>query len=250
MEEEKTKFSVVETEIVIPGVKREHKFLQFSDVHLAFREADSAPDDRVDPSSETIFEEVFEIGEKMKPELTIFSGDIIDYVSPATVRRIRRKLADYGGRFLYVQGNHDPGNDVVPSEGVQVQEFDDFIVAGISNGGSNISSAAIAELKGLCAMGKPIIMVQHVGVMTETNRETYEPFGSYFYISTEEKTPNRAEFARLERDDPSIVAVICGHNHKPYVSEIAKGKPQYCMDATRKGVYGTITVKGRPEDMK
>lgn len=265
-------FRIIETEIVIPGLTAEYKLMQFSDVHLAVWDELSTPEEREKaesseacwlklredftvwnsepfdehkriPSRE-VLEKMFALAEETKPDALLLSGDIADYPAPAMTRLLRRKLAEYGGRSIFVQGNHDYGRDVLSCDGVQVLDLGEVLVVGIDDNALTVSDIALAELKSLCTLGRPIIMLQHVPVMTERNREKIDGFGEYFRIDERTEDENAAQFVRLERDEPTVKAVLCGHTHAYNVSEIAEGKKQYCSSSALAGFVNMITVKG------
>ena len=102
----------------------------------------------------------------------------------------------------------------------------------------------VTRVKALCAEGAPLIVAQHVPVLTETSREKIAGFGEYFYIDADSEKANAAEFVRLERDEKAVKAVLCGHLHCFVRSEIAPGKPQLCASSALCGFVHRITVKG------
>ena len=265
-------FRIIDTEIVIPGIAGEYKLMQFSDVHLAVFDELSTPEEREKAESSEacwmklredftvwnsepfdehkripsrdVLDKMFALADELKPYALLLSGDIADYPAPAMTRLLRRKLADYGGRCVFVQGNHDYGRDVLSCDGVQVLDLGEVIIVGVDNNALTVSDIALAQLKAVCSLGRPIIMLQHVPVMTEHNREKISGFGEYFSISENSDDANAAQFVSLERDDPSIKAVLCGHTHAYNVSEIADGKKQYCSSSALAGFVNIITVKG------
>ncbi|MBQ6552817.1 MAG: metallophosphoesterase [Clostridia bacterium] len=268
-------YRIVDSEIVIPGVAGTHTLMQVSDLHLAVsdelsdeeeretaasREANwmtlredftrwhSEPfDDSKRIPSAKVLEKIFALAEAMRPDVLLMTGDMLDFVGPAGVRAMRAALAGYGGRLIYVDGNHDAGTGGVRGGGAEVARLDGFNVVGVNNGGLTVSDAELAELKALCAEGTPLIVAQHVPALTEASREKIAGFGEYFYIDADSEKANAAEFVRLERDEEAVKAVLCGHLHCFVRSEIAPGKPQLCASSVLCGFIHRITIRGTRE---
>ena len=265
-------YRIVDSEIAIPGVTGTHTLMQVSDLHLAvydelsddaerekavsceanwmtlredFTRWHSEPfdDSKRIPSAE-VLKKMLALAEAMRPEALLMTGDMLDFVGPAGVRAMRAALAGYGGRLIYVDGNHDAGTGGVRVGGAEVARLDGFTVVGINDGALTVSDPELAELKALCAEGTPLIVAQHVPALTEASREKIVGFGEYFYIDAASRDANAAEFVRLERDEEAVRAVLCGHLHCFVRSEIAPGKPQLCASSALCGFVHRITVKG------
>ena len=265
-------YRVVDSEIVVPGVSGTHTLMQVSDLHLAvcdelsdeaerekaasceanwmtlredFTRWHSEPfDDSKRIPSAKVLEKMFALAEAMKPEVLLMTGDMLDFIGPAGVRLMRKALAGYGGSLVYVDGNHDVGTGGVREGGAEVVRLDGFTVIGVNNGGMTVEDAELARLKALCAEGGPVIVAQHIPVLTEASREKIAGFGEYFYIDAASRDANAAELVRIERDDVAVKAVLCGHLHCFVRSEVAPGKPQLCASSALCGFVHRITVKG------
>lgn len=265
-------YRIVDSEIVIPGVKGTHLLMQFSDVHLSVWDENSDAEEREKAESREanwmklredftiwhsepfddskripsvkVLEKMLALAEEMKPECLLLTGDMLDFVGPAGVRVMRAALEGYGGALVYVDGNHDCDSGVCDHEGVQTARLDGFTVAGVNNGGLSVNGTVIADLKALCAEGTPLIIAQHVPVLTEANREKIAGFGEYFYIAADSPNANAAEFVRIERDEEAVRAILCGHLHCFVKTEAAPGKPMLCASSALCGFVHRITVKG------
>ena len=266
-------YRVVDSEIVIPEVSGVHVLMQVSDIHLSVWDENSDAEEREKaesreanwmklredftvwhsepfddskriPSSE-VLKKMLLLAEEMQPEALLMTGDTLDFVGPAGVRLMRDALAGYGGKLIYVDGNHDAGTGGVREGGAEVARLDGFTVVGVNNGGLTVSDAGLAELKALCAEGTPLIVAQHVPALTEASREKIAGFGEYFYIDAASQKANAAELVRIERDDPAVRAVLCGHLHCFVQTEVAPGKPMLCASSALCGFVHRITVKGK-----
>ena len=265
-------YRIVDSEIMIPEVSGTHTLMQVSDLHLAvfdglsddaerekaesceatwmklredFTRWHSEPfDDSKRIPSVQVLKKMLALAEEMKPEALLMTGDMLDFVGPAGVRLMREALAGYGGRLVYVDGNHDAGTGSAQMGCDRVARLDGFTVVGIDNGGMSVSDGQLAELKALCAEGTPLIIAQHVPALTEASRDKIVGFGEYFYIDEASHNANAAELVRIERDEQAVRAVLCGHLHCFVRSEVAEGKPQLCASSALCGFVHRITVKG------
>ena len=266
-------YRIVDSEIIIPGVKGVHTLMQISDLHLSVWDENSGAEERETAESREanwmklredftiwhsepfddskripsvkVLEKMLILAEEMKPECLLMTGDMLDFVGPAGVRVLREALEGYGGKTIYVDGNHDCDSGVCNHEGVQTVRFDGFTVAGVNNGGLSVNGTVLADLKALCAEGTPLIIAQHVPLLTEASRDKIVGFGEYFYIGEESKGANAAEFVRLVRDEEAVKAVLCGHLHCFVRTEAAAGKPMLCASSALCGFVHRITVKGK-----
>ena len=265
-------YRMVDSEITIPGVSGTHILMQISDLHLAvsdelsdeaerekaaaceanwmtlredFTRWHSEPfDDSKRIPSAKVLEKMLALAEAMKPEVLLMTGDMLDFIGPAGVRAMREALGGYGGRLIYVDGNHDVGTGGVREGGAEVVRLNGFSVIGVNNGGMTVCDAELAALKALCAEGEPLIVAQHIPALTEASRGKIVGFGEYFYIDADSPDANAAELVRIERDEAAVKAVLCGHLHCFVRSEIALGKPQLCASSALCGFVHRITVKG------
>ena len=265
-------YRIVDSEITVPGVKGTHTLMQISDIHLAVwdeysdaaeretaesREANwmtlredftrwhSEPfDDSKRIPSLKVLEKMLALAEETEPEVLLMTGDVLDFVGPAGVRAVKKAIGGYRGRLLITDGNHDVGSGICPRDGVGTAELEGFTVVAVDNGGLSVSDAALAQLKALCAEGAPLIVAQHVPVLTDASREKIAGFGEYFYMDAASDNPNTAEFVRVERDEEAVRAVLCGHLHCFVKTEAAEGKPMLCASSALAGFVHRITIKG------
>lgn len=266
-------YRVVDSELIIDGIEQEYVLMHISDVHMNV--CDSLSDEKEvekgrecektwfnlreyfaksfgEPfgeehklSSEATFDKMLALAEEMKPNALLLSGDMLDYTNGGSVRALKRKLAGYDGKYMFVPGNHDGGTSCgLTKDGVQVLDFGEFMIVGIDNSNRTVSDLQLAELKAVCALGRPIIMLQHIPIMTEVNREYLTGFGEYFSVDIKSDNKNAAELARLEAEEPIIKAILCGHIHGHRDLGIADGKRQLSASSGLVGFVHRVTVRG------
>ena len=151
-----------ETRIPIPGVKGEHLLMHITDTHVSTMDEGSSPEEREETekqetmwasfkekfargqlpfavgtdepygdaqriSTVAAFEKLMALAEELKPEALLLSGDNLERMHGAGERYLRRKLGEYGGKFLCVPGNHeDPACEGVWAPGVHTLELEGF----------------------------------------------------------------------------------------------------------------------------
>ena len=264
-------YNVTDTQIVIPGIGRTYKIIHITDLHLSifdeysteeekqravsqeafwlkgrehFARVFNEPfDDSKRISSREILGKMIRFAEEERPDVLLMTGDMLDYISPAGIRIFKETLDGYNGRIMIAEGNHDEKCGIA-KEDIDIAEFEDFILACVNNGNRTISSKQLSQLKILCKRNKPLIVAQHVPVMTEANKEVLSKTEKYYYIDKNDpKDTNAREFAELEEKCDNIKAILCGHVHGFLPMEIARGRPEYCGSSALCGSVHRITVR-------
>ena len=165
----------------------------------------------------------------------VFTGDICDKVSHANLRILDAELEKISKPWLGVCGNHDCPADLPDGyrysaikAPVQVLDLGDLILLGIDNSQRQISPAQSDQVRRILALGKPVIVVLHIPIMTESNWEVLLPCGDYFRLNHPAANAETLAFIDLLRQNAGqIVAVLAGHLHFLNESEIAPGLPQF-----------------------
>ncbi len=269
-----------ENRLVIPGVKGEHLLMHISDTHLNVIDEDSSSEERAESEKQeamwAVFKEKFARGQldfakgnnepygdaqrittveafekqlslarELKPEALLLSGDNLERMHGAGERYLKRKLAEYPGRFLCVPGNHEAAAcDGAWSPGVKTLEFEGFRIAAVDNSRKTVSDADLEALKALCGEGIPIIILCHVPLSTAPCREEMHRIMDYFYIDGESADLNGRAFVSLCETSDAIRAVLCGHVHGYHAMEFAPGKLQVIGSQGMAGAVHLLTVAG------
>ena len=243
----------------------------FSDVHLAVQDDLSTPEEnqramaasagwangRLDfaekygepasraqqKSSEAHFIDLLKLFED--GDAVVMAGDLCEYVSPANLRFLDSRLGSLDIPWLAVCGNHDKAEDIPEGYGfsrvkepVQILDLGDLVLFGIDNSLRTVTARQNALLRQTLAMGKPLIIVMHIPIMTEGNKALLTDCGEYFRLNHPDADRETLEFIHiLERNTDRILAVLAGHLHFGNISEIAPGLTQY---VSSQGLLGNV----------
>ncbi|MBR3556597.1 MAG: metallophosphoesterase [Oscillospiraceae bacterium] len=266
--------------LALPGVKGEHLLMHISDTHISAIDEESTPEEKAEcekqealwadfkekfargklPFSQgndepygepqkistvAAFEKQMALAEELKPEVLLLSGDNLDHMHPAGERYLRKKLAQYSGKYLCVPGNHEEAScEGVWEPGVRTLEMESYRIVAVDNSQKTVSTPDLEALKALCAQGKPIILLCHIPLSTAACREEMHRIMDYFYIDGETADENGREFVSLCEQSEAIRAVLCGHVHGYHEMEYAPGKLQVIGSQGMAGAVHLLTVTG------
>lgn len=165
----------------------------------------------------------------------VLTGDICDKVSRTNLNILDDRLSKVEKPWIGVCGNHDLASDI-PSdclyarikESVQVLDLGDLIIVGMDNSQRQVTENQTARLREILALGKPVIIIMHIPIMTEENENILLNCGDYFRLNHPEATAETLAFIEILRQNAGqIVAVLAGHLHFHNESEVAPGLPQF-----------------------
>ncbi len=266
--------------LALPGVKGEHLLMHISDTHISAIDEESTPEEKAECekqealwadfkekfargklpfspgndepygepqkiSTVAAFEKQMALAEELKPEVLLLSGDNLDHMHPAGERYLRKKLAQYSGKYLCVPGNHEEAScEGVWEPGVRTLEMEGYRIVAVDNSQKTVSTPDLEALKALCAQGKPIILLCHIPLSTAACREEMHRIMDYFYIDGETADENGREFVSLCEQSEAIRAVLCGHVHGYHEMEYAPGKLQVIGSQGMAGAVHLLTVTG------
>ena len=178
-------------------------------------------------------------------DFLVLTGDLIDSPAGANLRLVERLLQKNKVPFLFVPGNHEevdklPGGESFglmqkPTERV---ELEDLVLLGVDDSQRKITPEQIAVLEETLQLGKPVILVLHMPILTADNEEL-KACEDYYYINYEGAPAENFRFARLVLENADkIAAVFAGHLHFENVHEIAPGLVQY---VSSQGITGHLS---------
>ena len=175
----------------------------------------------------------------------VMAGDVLDYFNGANLRLFDSLMSRFEKPYIAVCGNHEPPKSTpdgylfsAANREIQTIEFDDMRIVGIENAMRDISDNQLLVLSRLLNDQKPNLLVMHVPIMTEGNRDRLLKSGVYFQLNYEGCPENNLKFIELLKQNSSnVIAVLAGHLHYSDISEICDGLTQY---VTAQGVTGNI----------
>lgn len=276
---------IIEEEIVIEGLNGEYEFLYLTDTHMIVQ--DEADSQQVKENAQARYEEfrnregvpsAEQFGNWMAYaneealDGVLLGGDIIDYPSEANIQHLKQNLDTLQMPYVYTLGNHDwtypweymtltgletylpmldefmEGNSAVHS-----RDYGEFVVVAVDNSGNQINDAAMAECERILEEGKPVILMLHVPIVTQSvlgrAKEVWSGgvvlgAGNYGGIYPNETSQKFMDMITAE--DSPVAAVLAGHVHfydKDYIDG-PKKVLQIVGDGGFKGSAVRITVKG------
>ncbi len=281
------------TEITVPGLSREYTFVQVTDLHIAcyepgdpaeaveladtrnsfwsiqagfFAYDEAGNENRIMPidACELLAEHIRGME---NVDGIFFTGDTVDYPSAANFRRAKRFLDSLGKKCYIVPGNHDAVGDDAPKDmrtafcdlmgdlpEYFAEELEGFDILGFSDGFILITDEQVAFLEERLALGRPVIVLLHAPVYTDTAREAVYPFWGYNWMVGDPGNPDERQtdagfrFRDLLCDHrDQVKAVITGHVHmatgddrQPADGEVT----QYTSAPAFTGYYRKIIIRG------
>lgn len=175
----------------------------------------------------------------------VMTGDICDFINGANMRKLDAELKNISVPYVAVCGNHDKACDIPDGfiysalkEPVQICDLGDLLIVGIDDSDRNITASQNEQLKKLLNKNKPLIIVFHVPIMTEGNKERLINCGEYFRLNHENASEETLEFIEIiKKNSDRIIAVLAGHLHFANNTEITDGLMQY---VSTQGILGNI----------
>lgn len=252
--------------IPVPGVQRKILY-HFSDIHLAYTDPAEVGSQVMDydswaagwPGFSRQYGEPWDKSQMKEPaehlsslltlagtgDAIVLTGDLCDKVNSTTLSVLDEKLMAVTVPFMAVCGNHDMAHEIPDgyafsgmNQPVQTVDLGDLLIVGIDNSCRQVTEAQNEQLRRLLSLGKPILLIMHVPVMTADNRNILLPCGDYFRLNHPDATEDTLSFIELLKANAGkIAAVLAGHLHFHNESEIAPGLPQF---VTSQGVLGNI----------
>ena len=175
----------------------------------------------------------------------VIAGDTMDYINGANLRISEKLFGEFKKPFVQVCGNHEPHANLpdgyivsrIKNE-MQTLDLGDMIIVGLDNSQRKISKSQLEALKQFASDCKPMLLVMHVPIMNDENRELLLKSGVYFQLNYEGCPEENLEFIEfIKANGDKIIAVLAGHLHYSNVSRISDEVTQY---VTSQGVTGNI----------
>jgi len=263
--------------LTIPGLTRRYTFYHTSDCHIAHalehesQQAKELAEKQIKMWSRNgvtpceSLENALRTINKDSADGLLLCGDAADYMSEGCLARLKELLSRCNAEILYVCGNHERSRvepqkaaqrafypsyqDMMPgSPDLWVRDFSEFLIVGVDDGDKDIREEQLAGLQRLFALNKPILLLIHIPIMTESIipavKEKWGDNGpDYFLLGKPEDTPLSRRFCEILRDpDNPIKAVFAGHIHLSHAGELAPGRMQYTSAPTFEGTIRKVIL--------
>lgn len=262
-------------ELVIPGVGRSYAFLHISDSHICVvdefsdeieaeyinaREsfwhegkADFArffgqPMDeyRKNLSSADAFRKLLDFGMERGVDAILSTGDLLERMHGAGERFVRRQLEGLPMAFMATPGNHEAeGCAGIWQDDVQVLDFPGFRIVSVDDRKHTVADRVLERLSAILAEGVPAILMMHIPLLTDLNRDTQlaqrEP---YYYIDERNCDANCTRLYGALWTSPALKLILSGHVHGYMVSTPLPGVRQIIAPQGMAGGLDLLTVHG------
>lgn len=269
--------------IEIPGVEKEYEFLYLTDTHIIVPD-EKAEKQILDYSRERLnnftsqndfntgirFTDWIDYANTSDFDGLLLGGDIIDSPSASNLSYLDSSLAKLHIPYVYTIGNHDwtypweymteqGKKEYLPllslymedNPVIHTKEYEDFTIVAIDNSSNQINPAALEEYKNILAKEKPVILMLHVPLYTESvlaeSKEVWQNpviLGGGIHGGIYPDAVS-TEFLHLTtaKDSP-VAAVLAGHVHFADKDTITGEKtiPQIVGDAGFKGKGTRIRI--------
>ncbi len=258
------------------GLNKEYKIIHISDVH-AVTSCDNDSDDvkeealkvedlwyrqrtwfadkfgeyydesHMIPSKEA-FEKLIDYINNENPNVSILSGDIIDYYSESNFKMLEEECDKIKVPYLFLIGNHEAPTERFKSLtksdiGFSKIDLGEFKIVSIDNSTKSVSPATLNSFKEELDDNKPIIVAMHIPVSTSYNKDEMNKLDQYFIINHDDTDSTTKEFIDILISNPNIKGVLCGHLHGFSYTHYANDKPQISASSGLIGWVNKIIVK-------
>ncbi|MBR5601476.1 MAG: metallophosphoesterase, partial [Clostridia bacterium] len=200
-------YKPVYTTITIPGLIKEYKLLQISDLHSSAFSAEEAK--AMDAARRTyitgrrnsfgdgllLSEErmpiMFGYADEIGADMLLMTGDIIDFPSQLNLSLMYNTLQGLKTPALFALGNHDwcyADDYLTPNAAatyipefnkmsvgqpaddpyVRYVEYDEFMIVSVDNSPDYVTASTVDKFLELCEKGKPIILMLHVSLHVDS----------------------------------------------------------------------------------
>lgn len=281
----------IETTLKVPGLKNSYTFLHITDLHAsAFSATDTASMSaarinlitarRGAFAADGILAEermsyLFAYADKIKADLTLLTGDILDFPSSANISLLKQTMQSTKTPELFILGNHDwcyGDDDYFSPNAVQNQiplfnqmsagvpandpyfhyvEYEDLIVVAVDNSQDTITKSTVDKFLSLYAKNKPIILILHVPMYVSTltadsvkvwNKDL--GMGGNGVNAWHPENDVARFYSAVCLENTPVVAVIAGHVHFNHEDVFPNGVPQYITTTAYTGDCRVIRVTG------
>lgn len=258
---------VLTKKITIEELEKEHNFLFLADTHVIVPDAKDQPEVQAlgksripyfknssGMNSEEQFPYWAEYINTHALDGVLLGGDIIDYPSESNLKYLKDELKKWKVPYLYTMGNHDavyPWDETSAeyrpmfdelmkgSAAAQIMEYEEMVVLAVDNSSYQVLPEALAAAKQALAMGKPVVLMMHIPLQTDSLYEKVtNSWGEALMIGPDAKQPNAVtqEFLDLIlAEDSPVRAVVTGHVHMEDTSMLNERITQYVVDMSARG---------------
>lgn len=257
---------LTDSHLIIPGVEDTEEVKEYSEQRLKEFNVENSMDSDMVPEQFSIWiQDVNQNG----IDAFLLGGDIIDYPSDANLNYLQENLKLLKVPYLYTLGNHDwtyPW-DYMTQYGIEnyipqlapfmdsnapihYLEYEDLVLVAIDNSTNQIHPNALEEYEKILKKEKPVIVMLHVPLLTQSALTKAKEIwsspvilggGNYGGIYPDESSTKFMEMTTS--NDSPVVAVLAGHAHFHDRDMVNEKIVQIVGDAGFKGKATLIQIK-------
>jgi Icc protein len=201
------------------------KLAQLSDLHLLT----DPSEERWGLNPQALFDQVLALALSQQPDALLLTGDLAHEEDQATYQRLQQQLEGYGLPILAIPGNHDNADLIQQTFGEPLLDLDEVIVIGLNSHirGSDSGFLGDQELN----RAEALIKASHKPVILALHHHPLEVGSAWI---DELSLVDADTFNDLVKQQANkIAAVICGHVHQVFESDIG-GVPFYSCPSTNR----------------
>lgn len=216
---------------------------------------------------------------KANCDLLVHTGDLMDFVSHANVEKARQIVAD--GDFFFIAGNHDYSQYVGEAWEDQAYRMNSYMqmgyglgvpmffnarvvggvnLVGIDNSYYLFADWQLLRLQREVEKGLPVVLAFHDPLFEESlfqyHKQVSSELCTYLVGCDEAHLMGYDEFRAVQQrpdeptlrmidyilHEPRIKAILTGHLHFSFESEVAPGLPQFVTGGGYDGIAREITL--------
>ena len=270
-----TYFDIRRSELCIPGLDTVTTFLHISDDHLCIvddmtpeeeakrlrtRESfwhdgkkgfaqffgETVTDEKIETPTKDAFLRLLDYAGKEHVDAVLSTGDLLEHMHDAGVRFLHRHLSDRPFDFIAAPGNHETEScEGVWCAGVQLFEYEGFRVVTLDDRLRTVTRDSLDALEQICAEGKPVILMMHVPLLTDSNRTSIlGHMDTYYFIDEHTCDESGKRLLGILRSTSAVKMILCGHIHGYTVTEPIQGIRQISAPQGMIGSAHLLTIHG------
>lgn len=278
----KAGFTVDRQSVTIAGLQDEYRLVFLNDLHITIPNEEVREDDmqtvmdryekgHIDANGTKaciLWDKIVETLNQLTVDAVVLNGDMLDYFSHANFACLRAGCEKLTAPYLYIRADHDYSDSYNAAYSQELVnraqhlldsdadifnlDLGEVLLVGISKSTSPLSDAALTELTRLFALGKPIVLANHVpydslidSSLREASQEAWQGMALLWgYENTLYQTTENVKkmLDLLYAPDSPVAAVFSGHLHLKNDVLLTETIPQHVFDTAFCGTIGYVTI--------
>ncbi len=245
-------FDITERTLTIPGLSGEYSFLYLTDTHIISLDGTESEQitenalpragvfvDATGTSSAERFPAWMDYANDNAVDMLLLGGDIIDFPSPENLSLLDENIQTLKMPYIYTLGNHDwtypweymtensrqiyrPLFDKYTNHtpAATCTEYEELVLLSVDNSSNQLDPEALATVDYALSLGKPVIVMMHVPLSTDTLLSKASAlWSSPVSIAVPGKEgiyPDEATYAfeqKILAPESPVVCILAGHAH-------------------------------------